>query len=60
MKPFTFEQRDFLLKLLRFRELRFSKNHHLGLGDIRLTIAMQDEIEELIKGMTVAERKISE
>ena len=29
-----------------FKKLRFDKNHHLGLGDIRLTRAMQDEIIE--------------
>ena len=37
-----------------FEELRFDENHHLGLGDIRLTIAQQNEIldilEELVKG----------
>jgi len=27
-----------------FRQLRFAPKHHLGLGDIRLTIAMQDKI----------------
>ena len=27
-----------------FEELRFDKNHHLGLGDIRITIAQQEEI----------------
>ena len=29
-----------------FEELRFDKRFHLGEGDIRLTIAMQEEIEE--------------
>ena len=37
-----------------FEELRFDENHHLGLGDIRLTIKQQNEIlemlDELIKG----------
>lgn len=32
-----------------FEELRFDKNHHLGLGDIRLTIAQQEEICELVE-----------
>ena len=27
-----------------FRKLRFDKNHHLGLGDVRLTIGMQEEL----------------
>jgi hypothetical protein len=27
-----------------FLKLRFDKNHHLGLGDIRLTLAQQDEL----------------
>ncbi len=30
----------------RFKELRFDEKHHLGLGDIRLTISEQDEITE--------------
>ena len=33
-----------------FKSLRFDKNHHLGLGDIRLTIGQQEEIlNKLIK-----------
>jgi hypothetical protein len=32
-----------------FRKLRFSKEHHLGLGDIRLTIAQQEELTTLHK-----------
>ena len=32
-----------------FNKLRFDKNHHLGLGDIRLTIAQQDELVALFK-----------
>ena len=32
-----------------FNQLRFDKNHHLGLGDIRLTIAQQEEICELVE-----------
>lgn len=32
-----------------FEQLRFDKNHHLGLGDIKLTIAQQEEICELVE-----------
>ena len=32
-----------------FKQLRCDKNHHLGLGDIRLTIAQQDEICDLVE-----------
>lgn len=32
-----------------FEQLRFDKNHHLGFGDIRLTIAQQEEICELVE-----------
>lgn len=32
-----------------FNQLRSDKNHHLGLGDIRLTIAQQEEICELVE-----------
>lgn len=32
-----------------FRELRFDPNHHLGMGDVRLTIDMQDEIEQEVE-----------
>lgn len=32
-----------------FEQLRFDKNHHLGLGDIRLTVAQQEEICELVE-----------
>lgn len=32
-----------------FYKLRFDKNHHLGLGDIRLTVAQQDELVALFK-----------
>ena len=31
-----------------FEQLRFDKNCHLGLGDIRLTIAQQEEICDLV------------
>lgn len=30
-----------------FHDLRFDKYHHLGLGDIRLTLGHQEEIAEL-------------
>ena len=32
-----------------FKQLRFNKSHHLGLGDIRLTIAQQEEICDLVE-----------
>lgn len=32
-----------------FKKLRFDQNHHLGMGDIRLTIAQQEEILEMVK-----------
>lgn len=32
-----------------FELLRFDKNFHLGLGDIRLTIAMQESVIRLAK-----------
>lgn len=32
-----------------FELLRLDKNHHLGLGDIRLTKVEQDEICELVE-----------
>jgi len=32
-----------------FKKLRFDENHHLGMGDIRLTIAQQEEILEMVK-----------
>ena len=31
-----------------FYKLRFKRNFHLGLGDIRLTLGMQDEIIQMI------------
>lgn len=39
---------DFDLRLC-FQQLRFDPNHHLGLGDIRLTLAQQEEIVALIE-----------
>ena len=35
-----------------FNQLRFNKNHHLGLGDIRLTITQQDELVALFEQKT--------
>jgi len=32
-----------------FEQMRVDKNHHLGLGDIRLTMAQQEEICELVE-----------
>lgn len=32
-----------------FEQLRFDENPHLGLGDIRLTIAQQEEICKLVE-----------
>lgn len=32
-----------------FAELRFSETHHLGLGDIRLTVAQQIELVKKIQ-----------
>lgn len=40
-----------------FKKLRFDKNHHLGLGDIRLTIAQQDEIIQLVEGAKMKKYK---
>lgn len=31
--------------MIDFKALRFDPEHHLGMGDVRLTIAQQDEIE---------------
>jgi len=46
-----------------FKELRFDKNHHLGLGDVRLTIAMQEEIDvhvaKLRKALKLASNEIA-
>jgi len=32
-----------------FEQMRFDKNHHLGMGDIRLTMGQQEEICELVE-----------
>jgi len=37
--------------MIDFEELRFDERFHLGLGDVRLSIAMQDEIEEEINNL---------
>ena len=34
-----------------FHELRHDKNHHLGLGDIRLTVGQQEEIEAMFAAL---------
>ena len=34
-----------------FKEFRFKDAHHLGLGDIRLTIAQQDEINNGVQAL---------
>ena len=34
--------------MIDFKQLRFDKDFHLGLGDIRLTVGMQEEIDEHI------------
>lgn len=39
-----------------FKKLRFDKNHHLGLGDIRLTVAQQEMIIDYLKSLTPAKR----
>ena len=35
-------------KILDFNKLRFNNKHHLGLGDIRITIGQQEEIEKVV------------
>ena len=34
-----------------FRQIRLGKHNHLGLGDIRLTVAQQDEICYLVESL---------
>lgn len=36
-----------------FKQLRENENSHMGLGDIRLTIAQQDEIVEMAQGIVM-------
>ena len=40
--------------MIDFKALRFDENHHLGLGDIRLTIGQQEEIEAEIERLRAA------
>jgi hypothetical protein len=40
-----------------FTKLRNDKNHHLGLGDIRLTLGQQEEILSLIESATLKSYK---
>lgn len=42
--------------MIDFHALRFDPAHHLGMGDIRLTIAQQDEIEAEIERLRGAIR----
>jgi hypothetical protein len=35
----------------QLRQLAFDQNHHLGLGDIRLTLGQLDELEEQANAM---------
>jgi len=32
--------------MIDFEKMRFDETHHLGLGDVRLTIGQQQELEE--------------
>jgi len=40
-----------------FRLLRFHKDFHLGLGDIRLTIAMQEEVIKIVEEISKCSHK---
>jgi hypothetical protein len=44
-----------------FRNLRFDEKHHLGLGDIRITYAQQEDIiafvNKLVKKINKLEKK---
>lgn len=42
-----------------FHTLRFDPNHHLGLGDIRLTIAQQEEIIQMVEAILSPEKVVS-
>jgi hypothetical protein len=35
-----------------FEQLRHDENHHLGLGDIRLTVGMQEDIIEQLSNIS--------
>ncbi len=37
--------------MIDFKKLRFDDKFHLGMGDVRLTIGMQEEIEEHIQAL---------
>ena len=41
-----------------FKKLRFDKNHHTELGDIRLTIGQQEEIIKMFKEALKKQREI--
>lgn len=41
-----------------FEKYRFDPDHHLGLGDIRLTIAQQEEIEARIAKLEEALKEL--
>lgn len=43
-----------------FCKLRFDADHHLGLGDIRLTIAMQEELIAMYNKEVKDKEKLSE
>ena len=45
--------------LPNFKELRYDPDHHLGLGDVRLTIAQQDAIDAKIERLRAALQKIA-
>lgn len=51
LKEFIKKEQKRLMKDIDkyFNNLRFDKSHHLGLGDIRITIAQQEEIINKIK-----------
>lgn len=34
--------------MIDFHKLRHDKNHHLGMGDVRITMAQQDELEAML------------
>ena len=40
--------------MIDFKSLRFDPAHHLGLGDIRLTIDQQQEVEQTIADLLAA------
>jgi hypothetical protein len=44
------QEREHIAEMLRkeFESLRFDGHHHLGLGDVRLTIGHQEEILEKV------------